>query len=362
MPWTTPTLKAVRVIVRDQVRANLPGADATIPNSILRVLSDGSAALCHLTLQYIDWLAKQLLPDTAEHEWLDRHARMWLTNADGSTGRKLATLAEGEINLSGQTWIAVPLGSRVRSSLGVEYETTEAVLLAPSGEATPVKTRALDPGAAGNLEAGTRLMLARPLNGVSTDALVVSMDGGVDDETDEELRERVLLRIRQPPMGGAAVDYVHWALAVPGVTRAWCYPLEMGLGTVTIRFMMDGLRADRDGFPVQTDIERVAAYLDSVRPVATKDRFIVAPLRQAVNVEINRLTPDTPSIRLAIAANLREMLRERAAPGATIYAAWKNWAVMGAPGVDNFFLGNSRDDVMPSPGHMPVLGNIVYGA
>ena len=26
MPWSTPTLKAVRLIVRDQVRANLPGA------------------------------------------------------------------------------------------------------------------------------------------------------------------------------------------------------------------------------------------------------------------------------------------------------------------------------------------------
>jgi uncharacterized phage protein gp47/JayE len=204
-------------------------------------------------------------------------------------------------------------------------------------------------------------MLARPILGVDSEVGVVSMDGGVDDETDDELRERVLLRIRQPPMGGAAIDYVHWALAVPGVTRAWPYPLEMGMGTITVRFMMDSLRDDRDGFPVATDIERVADYLDKVRPVAIKDIFVEPPLRQSVNVEINRLTPDTPSIRLAIAANLRDMLRERAAPGQTIYAAWKNWAVMGAPGVDNFFLGNSRDDVMPSPGHMPVLGNILYG-
>ena len=66
MPWATPTLRDVRSLVRDSVNAYLPGADASIPNSVLRVMSDVMGALCHLTLQYIDWLALQLLPDTAE--------------------------------------------------------------------------------------------------------------------------------------------------------------------------------------------------------------------------------------------------------------------------------------------------------
>ena len=52
MPWYTPTLSQVRGFVRDNVRAKLPGSDATVPNSVLRVLSDVMGALCHLTLQY----------------------------------------------------------------------------------------------------------------------------------------------------------------------------------------------------------------------------------------------------------------------------------------------------------------------
>jgi uncharacterized phage protein gp47/JayE len=188
------------------------------------------------------------------------------------------------------------------------------------------------------------------------------MDGGVDEERDDELRTRVLLRIRQPPMGGAAIDYVHWALAVPGVTRAWCSPLEMGMGTVTVRFMMDHLRADEDGFPRQVDVDRVINYLDAERPVAVKDLFVVAPLRQPINVNIARLEPDTPAVRAGIGDSLREMLMERAEPGGTLYAAWKNYAIMSAPGVVSFFLVNPADDVMPSPGHMPVLGNILYGS
>src|SRR6516164_7765880 len=108
MPWSTPDLKTVRSIVRDQIRGTLPGADATVPNSVLRVLSDGQGALCHLTLQYIDWLALQLLPDTAETEWLSRHGDIWLVNADGTTGRKLATLSSGTANLTGVGGTVVP--------------------------------------------------------------------------------------------------------------------------------------------------------------------------------------------------------------------------------------------------------------
>src|SRR4249919_964758 len=101
MPWATPTLREVRSVVRDYVRGTLPGADASIANSVLRVLSDSQGALCHLNLQYLDWLARQLLPDTAEAEWLDRHGNIWLVNADGTTGRKLATLASGSVTFTG---------------------------------------------------------------------------------------------------------------------------------------------------------------------------------------------------------------------------------------------------------------------
>ena len=46
VPWDTPTLKEVRSLVRDNVRASLPGADASVPNSVLRVLSDAQGGLC----------------------------------------------------------------------------------------------------------------------------------------------------------------------------------------------------------------------------------------------------------------------------------------------------------------------------
>src|SRR4249919_3029617 len=100
MPWTTPTLAEVRQTARGEITTSL-GRASFVANSVLRIMADATAALTHLVLKYIDWLSLQLLPDTAETEWLDRHGHIWLVNADGSTGRKMATYAQGEVLFAG---------------------------------------------------------------------------------------------------------------------------------------------------------------------------------------------------------------------------------------------------------------------
>jgi uncharacterized phage protein gp47/JayE len=359
MPWETPTLREVRGLVRDSIRGSLPGADALVPNSVLRVLSDNQGALCHLTLQYLDWLALQLLPDTSETEWLDRHGSIWLVNADGSTGRKVATLAEGTVAVTGITnGIVIPIGTQLDGN-NVSFETIESAVTAASEAPVEIAARALDPGIVGNLTPGSSLSLTS-IDGI-TSAYVVIMDGGVEAESDDDLRIRVLERIRQPPQGGAAHDYVRWAKAVPGVTRAWVVPLEMGIGTITIRVLFDELRADNDGWPTADDLTTVTNYVDSVRPVAVKDFWVLAPLKQFIDVHIDNLIPDNNEIRAAVEVSLKEMMFNRAAPGQTIFAAWKAQAIMNTANVISFDLLDWDDDVMETPGHMAILGDIVYG-
>jgi uncharacterized phage protein gp47/JayE len=254
---------------------------------------------------------------------------------------------------------------RFSTPLGVEYESLEPVTLGASGSPTPVRVRALDAGAIGNLDPGSRVGVGynRPVN-VDDSAVVITMTGGADEESDDQLRFRVLQRIREPPVGGAQHDYVNWVLRVPGVTRAWASPLEMGMGTVTVRFLMDDLRASNSppGWPLPEDIAAVRNYLNTVRPVAVKDFFVEAPIPQPIDVHINRLVSDDAATRAAIEASLKEMLFAKAEPGQTIFAAWKTYAIMSAPGVVSFDLGNCDvDDVMPSPGHMAILGNVTYG-
>ncbi len=356
MPWSTPTLREVRGDVRDYIQSTLPGADANVPNSVLRVLSDSQGGLCHLTLQYIDWLALQLLPDTAETEWLDRHGEIWLVNADGSRGRKRATFASGTVTFTGIDGAPIPKGTQLQGAVG-DYETTEDIIVGTSP--TPASARALDPGLAGNLTEGDVLALTPGTSGVDNLATVVEMDGGVDTENDNDLRARILLRIQKPPMGGDKDDYEQWTLSIPGVTRAWCSPVEMGPGTVTVRFMMDDVRADNDGFPLPADCTYVKAYLDIVRPVAVKDLFVVAPIRMPVDMRITNLNPNTTAMINAIEASCIDMFLVRGEPGAIFYRAWVDEAIAAA-GTIHYDL-TLNDAIPPSKGHLPVLGTITYG-
>lgn len=355
MPWDTPSLREVRQLSRDYAASYLPGADASVGNSVLRVLLDDNGGLAHLNLRYLDWQRLQLLPDTAETEFLDRHGQIWLG------GRKTATFAAGYADVTGIAGTIVPKATRWQGGGGVTYETLAQIVVG-SAE-TEINVRALTAGAAGNLEAGAKLGLSTAISGLDGTATVTGISGGVDQEDDDSLRDRVLFRIRRPPMGGSNDDYVRWARNVPGVTRAWNAPLEMGIGTTTIRFMMDVDRSnpspDIDGFPFPEDVATVAAYIDSVRPVAVKDLFVEAPIPFGIDFTITDLANDSTATQAAINASVKQMLKERAVPGRPVWKSWITEAVSQAIGEDH----HENDFVttaMPSNGHLAVIGTITF--
>ena len=349
MPWTTPSLEQVRQQNRDYVTARLRSG-AMVPNSVLRVLADGNAGLAYLILLYIDWLSNQLLPDSAETEWLDRHAQIWIP-----PGRKVATFSSGSVTMTGSAGVGVPAFTQLASSIGVTYQTMRQIQV--QAAPTSVEIQALDAGVQGNLDPGATLNLVTALPGVDGTAVVEVLHGGTDEETDDQLRLRVLQRIQNPPMGGDADDYVAWTLQVPGVTRAWTYPLEMGMGTVTVRFMMDDVRADNNGFPTADDVEMVRVWLNDKRPVAVKDFFVEAPIPFPLTMNLI-IVPDSEGLRAEIETHIRDMLHTKAIPGGTIYKSWVSEAISEAS-VDHFDL-TFDDAVMPDNGHLAVLDSIHY--
>jgi hypothetical protein len=134
----------------------------------------------------------------------------------------------------------------------------------------------------------------------------------------------------------------------------------MGIGTVTVRFMMDDLRADNNGFPLPSDVETVEAYLNTVRPVTVKDLFVEAPIPYPIDVRIPYLDVDNQATHGAIQQSLLNEFFVRQQPGQTWFRAWTDEGIMSAPGVNAYDLIGD-DTVMPSNGYMPVLGDIRYG-
>jgi uncharacterized phage protein gp47/JayE len=97
-----------------------------------------------------------------------------------------------------------------------------------------------------------------------------------------------------------------------------------------------------------------------MRPIAVKDCFTCAPIKQFIDITISNLVPNTDECKAEIESSLQEMLFRMAAPGKTIYAAWINYAIMSAPSVQSYYLVTDSDQAMASLGNMAVLGTISY--
>jgi uncharacterized phage protein gp47/JayE len=179
--------------------------------------------------------------------------------------------------------------------------------------------------------------------------------GGSDVESDESLLERLLFRIRKPPQGGAAHDYEAWAREVPGVTRVWVYPLWMGVGTVGVFFVRDG---DDDVIPSPAEVATVQAHIEARRPV-TAEVYVLAPTPRPVNVRL-RVTPDTPEVRTAVEAELRDLVRREGQPGSVLLRSHITEAISLASGEFDHMLEAPAGDVVTQPGEMPVLGTVTW--
>lgn len=349
MPFQRPNLTALVARADEDFDARLPGADSRLRRSVLSVLSRVHAGAVHGLYGMLADNALQGLPDTATGEVLLRWA------ATFGVEPKAAEPATGPVALTGSDDAVVPAGTLLQRLDGVEYVTTAEAVIA-EGAAT-VEVEAVTAGEGGQAVEGTILTFASPVAGVAAGAVVAAggLVGGADAEDPEALRARLLERLRVPPHGGAASDYVRWAKEVPGVTRAWVYPLLNGLGTVGLTFVMDGRE---DIVPEAGDVAAVEAWIAPRRPV-TADVDVFAPTPVDLDLTI-ALTPDTAAGRLAVVAELKDMLARDAEPGGTILISRIREAVSIAAGESDNTITSPSADVTHDPGELAVLGDITW--
>lgn len=348
MPFNRQTLTELVNRVRDDFDSRLPGADSRLRRSVLDVLGRVISGALHGAYGLLEWLSRQIFPDTAEAESLARWAAIW-----GVT-RKAATPATGTATVTGTNGAIVPLGAILARVDAVEYKVTAPTTIVAGTAAVPIE--AVIAGDAGNADAATQLVFSAPVAGINAvAAAAAAITGGNEEEGDESLRDRLLTRIQRPPHGGNANDYSAWALAVPGVTRAWVYPQELGLGTVTIRFVMD----DRiDIIPTAPDVAAVQEEIDEQRPV-TATAYVVAPIPEAVDFTI-RAVPNTLAVQEAITEELTDLLRREAEPGGTILISHIREAVSLAAGETDHEVILPGANVVASAGALPVMGVVSF--
>lgn len=349
MSFIRPTLTALISRLRGDIDSRLPGADSKLPASVLDVLARTYAGSVNGLYGYLDWLALQMLPDTADSDVLARHAAIWGLTRKGAIG------ATGTIAVTGTQGTIVPAGSALIRDDDVEFRTIDAVALALGP--TSIAIEEVAGGTAGNTAAGTTLRFVAPIAGVTATAPVEApgLEGGAAEEDDEALRTRLLARIRTPPNGGAKGDYERWTLEIPEVTRVWVFPEWMGTGSVGVTFVLDNRE---DILPTAGDIETVETYLDPRRPV-TANVVVFAPEAFPIDLRI-RLVPDTAASRAAVLAELADFFARDAQPGGTIFISRLREAISIAAGETWHDLELPELNVEVAPGSLPVLGEVEW--
>lgn len=353
MPFETPTRD--ELILRNEAELALSLGTPVLQGSVDAVLARIQALGAFGLHGRLEYLSRQLFPDTAEVAFLERIASIW------GVSRKPAVAATGLVEFTGQDQATVPAGTQVQAPTGAVYTTTEELVLVQEvGEQDgkgSVNVQAVEAGLAGNLPAATAVQLTQAVSGVaSAKAGASGLTGGLETESDEDLRVRLLARIQQPPKGGAEADYVLWALEVPGVTRAWAFGQWMGVGTVGVTFAAD----DAPGGPIpdQALVDEVNALVQLRRPV-TAEAIVFAPTAVPVTFEVS-VSPDTPQVRAAVEFALEDLLSREAAPGETLPLSKVSEAISTAPGESGHTLLSPAADLTPAAGGLLTFGGVTW--
>ena len=270
-----------------------------------------------------EWVLGQSFPQTAAGVYLDRHAavrNMTRQGASRAVGSLTFTLANAQTGA-----VRIETGTVCMTEGAVRFRTTEDGVI-PAGElSVTVAAEAVEPGSGGNVGAGAVHVLTACPVAVQSVTNGAAFTGGLSEETDEELRQRVLDSFQRLPNGANAAWYEQTACRHEGVAAAKAVGKARGMGTVDVYAAAPG------GTPSAALLAELQAEFQKSREIAV------------VKAEAETMLADFFSGKLlGKAVTLAEL-------GSRIYAL---------PGVKNYHITAPAADVAADDTVLPVLGTV----
>jgi uncharacterized phage protein gp47/JayE len=191
VPFLRPTLTELFERNKGDIKNALDEPQTLLRRSALIILAAMHSGALHLNYGYLQYMKDQIFALTADTENLENHG-----NEFGIT-RKEGSKATGQVTLTGTVGQTIPATTQLQSSSGNIYTTDAAYTIGGGGSVTANIT-ASDYGDDYNEDGGITLSFVSPQSGINTNCTVSSAGiiGGLDEEDDEDYRERILLRKR----------------------------------------------------------------------------------------------------------------------------------------------------------------------
>lgn len=228
----------------------------------------------------IEWLKNQMFPQTATGEQLDKHAQL-----RGIT-RKTATKSEGfvmfGINEAVDVNIRIPKGTVVATADAspVLFETLYDATIISGRLTAGADVICLESGAKGNVKQGKVCVMTMPPAGVDYVVNDEEFSGGTDDETDEQLRQRIIYSFNNISNGINSAFYTQQAMKTDGVYSVGVIGCNRGLGTVDVFLSGQGCSVTED------IVKRVQQDMNAQKDINT-DVLVKAAIAKPVSVFLN---------------------------------------------------------------------------
>ena len=270
-----------------------------------------------------EWVLGQSFPQTAAGVYLDRHGAM------RGIVRQASSRATGQLTFrlsNAQTGaVSVETGTVCMTEGAIRFRTTEDGTI-PAGE-TSVTVAAVT-----NEKAFT---------------------GGLSEETDEELRQRILDSFQRLPNGANAAWYELTACRHEGVAAAKAVGKARGAGTVDVYVSAP------DGIPSEKLLTELQTVFQKSREIAVNVQ-VKAPTAATVNVAVTVKTAegtDFAKVKTAVEADLAEQFNGKLL-GRGVKLAELNSRIYALPGVENCHITAPAADLAANDTVLPVLGTV----
>lgn len=324
-------------------------SDDVLRRADAEVYSRATAAAVNTLYGYLDYLAKNILPDLADEAWLYRHGNL------KKCPRKPPNAASGWVRWDGVSdGIPISANTELQRDDQVTFTITASAKSAGGTLRVPVVCEVA--GETGNTDDGIGLTLVSPVSNLRSKAVADTITGGTDLEDIEAWRSRIIDRWYYIPQSGADEDYVVWAESIEGITRAWTFRNWMGVGTVGVLCATDD---DTDPTPSATQIQAVYDYIAPLSPVAGSSLTIFGPSIHTIDFQI-LLNPDTDDVRAAVMSELKAFLKRDGEPDATLELSRMNEAISTATGEYNHTLLSPTADIVLGETELPVAGAFIW--
>ena len=313
---------------------------------------------------------KSLSPVTCEESYLlDYHA-------DGrGLVRRESVNATGYVTVTAKAGLVIPLGYGFSTEADdegntINFVTTEEVTVDSLGNAK-IPIEAAEGGSASNVGVNTIVLHAGDETGELLDEIISvtneeAVTGGLDEEDDDTLRERIVEYDRSHDISyvGNVADYKRWALSVPGVGAVTVIPAKDDSGTIKIILM------DQNGVPASKQIQD-AVYDYIMRPDSESDRLappnavleITAPETVVVNISavVYLREAEIGDVQNDLKAALQSYLLNVSSNDSAVRISAINSIIGSVSGIydyDSVQINGVSKNVYLESGQMPVLGTV----